>query len=665
MRNCITEFSLANPIYTGATVNFYTVSAGVKTSTLATLYSTITGSETLVNPQQLDSDGKFKQAVYIGEPVIAAITGLTIPDHDTGIIQAVLSAGSLASVLTDYAASGGSALIGFTQAGTGAVSTTVQSKLREQVSVKDFGAFSTPSERTAALSAALAAHDAVFINSGTYDPIEISASNKTLFMDSGVEFRLPNGTVESSAVTGPAVFKVSGSNVTINGNFTVNGNRANNSSYSLPTSVRIASCYVTGNNVKFFGEVHVKDAYWVGFAAEYTADAVNHITGLYIHRLNVTDADYHSVMLWSVTNWRIDDVVATGGTPGTWLYGTKDQRIRLGTQLANTSKCKIGSIGSITSDRYITFTIENGAHDITVDVANTAAGGKIQNSSRCNVGVWSAFDTSVENQAYGLAIINVDSCSIGVAVVKNYDCDNAFIGYAFAIIGATDCTIGSVLVIDSLANAGVGCFDMIITTASNLHIGQVTLTSPDGTIGGFLFDYDVAYAPQQNITIDSIVSAGHTGYDVIVEATTPIKIGTLNSDAVEQYPNNRNNMAVVRESTWTPTISRAGSTVTYTTQIGNYSVIGKMVVAHFNIVVDTVSVQGTGYWAISLPITSRSAYPSQAGELSLRSPATTALGIYAPTGSALMYMVAAAGSDAYNGVLGTGALSGSIAYMID
>ena len=38
------------------------------------------------------------------------------------------------------AASGGSALVGFIQAGTGAVATTVQSKLRETVSVKDFGA---------------------------------------------------------------------------------------------------------------------------------------------------------------------------------------------------------------------------------------------------------------------------------------------------------------------------------------------------------------------------------------------------------------------------------------------------------------------------------------------------------------------------------------------
>lgn len=40
----------------------------------------------------------------------------------------------------DLAATGGAALVGFQQAGTGAVATNVQSKLREFVSVKDFGA---------------------------------------------------------------------------------------------------------------------------------------------------------------------------------------------------------------------------------------------------------------------------------------------------------------------------------------------------------------------------------------------------------------------------------------------------------------------------------------------------------------------------------------------
>ena len=223
-----------------------------------------------------------------------------------------------------------SASVTFLQSGTGAVTRTAQAKMRDVVSVKDFGAFATPTERTAALTLALAAHDVVLVNAGTYDPFEITADNKTLFMDGGVEFKIPNSTVASSDVTGPAVFGVSGSNVTINGDFTVNGNKANNSSNSIPTSVRIGSCYVTGNNVRFNGTVTISNAYWVGFSAEDPAGSTTEITDLYIKRLKITDADYHSVMLWSVNRWRIDDIYATGGTVGSWIYGTKDQRIRLG-----------------------------------------------------------------------------------------------------------------------------------------------------------------------------------------------------------------------------------------------------------------------------------------------------------------------------------------------
>lgn len=82
----INDFALANPAYPGATVSFWTVSGGAKTATLATLYAASTGTTTLTNPRTLDSDGKFSVPVYIEVPTIATISGLTIADHDTGIM---------------------------------------------------------------------------------------------------------------------------------------------------------------------------------------------------------------------------------------------------------------------------------------------------------------------------------------------------------------------------------------------------------------------------------------------------------------------------------------------------------------------------------------------------------------------------------------------------
>ena len=90
LRHNIPDFAQANSIYIGATVTFWTIDgSGVKTSTKATLYDAVTGSGTLANPVTLDSEGKFSQPVYIETAVIATISGLTIADHDTGIIAVI------------------------------------------------------------------------------------------------------------------------------------------------------------------------------------------------------------------------------------------------------------------------------------------------------------------------------------------------------------------------------------------------------------------------------------------------------------------------------------------------------------------------------------------------------------------------------------------------
>lgn len=178
LRNGIQEFGLANPIYKGATVTFYTVSGGIKTATKATLYASPTTTTTLPNPQHLGADGKFIQPVYVEVEVIATISGLTIPDHDTSTIQSVLGAGSVidlpaiihtagakatpvaadefgfwdsvsgllkkmtwANFLAIFSAPSGSSLVGFLQAGAGAVARTMQDKERDFVNIADFAGF--------------------------------------------------------------------------------------------------------------------------------------------------------------------------------------------------------------------------------------------------------------------------------------------------------------------------------------------------------------------------------------------------------------------------------------------------------------------------------------------------------------------------------------------
>jgi len=87
-RTAIRDFSTANKIYSGATVTFYEEDNGVKTAVKADLYSSLSGSSKVSNPQVLDAYGKFRQPVYIETSVIAEITGFgNAPDHETGIIN--------------------------------------------------------------------------------------------------------------------------------------------------------------------------------------------------------------------------------------------------------------------------------------------------------------------------------------------------------------------------------------------------------------------------------------------------------------------------------------------------------------------------------------------------------------------------------------------------
>ena len=81
------------------------------------------------------------------------------------------------------AAAAGSSKVGFLQAGTGAVPTTMQSKAREVVSVKDFGAVGDGvTDDTIALKAAIATGSALYWPKGTYkisNSLVVNASNVT------------------------------------------------------------------------------------------------------------------------------------------------------------------------------------------------------------------------------------------------------------------------------------------------------------------------------------------------------------------------------------------------------------------------------------------------------------------------------------------------------
>jgi hypothetical protein len=206
-------FSTAGAPLVGGKV--WTYQAG-STTPLAT-YSDAAGTIPNANPVILDSRGEasifFSAAAY--KVALQDSTGASIWTQDNLVVYA------------------GADTVGYTPAGTGAVATTVQSKLRESVSVKDFGADATGvADSTSAFLAAATASLSVFIPAGTYKLTSgsLSFSTGVAFIGAGqgaVTLNCTSGTSNLFSWTGSATGGGM-SGVTINGSGMTGGNLISN-----------------------------------------------------------------------------------------------------------------------------------------------------------------------------------------------------------------------------------------------------------------------------------------------------------------------------------------------------------------------------------------------------------------------------------------------------
>ena len=194
----------------------YTYGAG-GTTPQAT-YTTSAGSIAHSNPIVLDAAGRVPAAgeiwltdTQVYKFVLKDSAGVTVQTLD----NVSASIGSAALV-----ASSGSSLIGFLQAGSGAVARTAQSKLRDTVSVKDFGAVGDGvADDTAAFNAALTAAGAVFVPEGTYKITStISIPRHKALVGVGYKSRLA-----ASSISGAVISITSGNGPTEVSGFRITG----------------------------------------------------------------------------------------------------------------------------------------------------------------------------------------------------------------------------------------------------------------------------------------------------------------------------------------------------------------------------------------------------------------------------------------------------------
>lgn len=128
-----------NPLVGG---KLYSYAAGT-TTPLAT-YADYDGTTTNTNPVILDSRGEadvwLSSSYYKLKLTDSNNVEIWTVDHIGGFATMADVTAAINALTASLAASSGSSLIGFIQAGTGAVATTAQAKMRETISVKDFGA---------------------------------------------------------------------------------------------------------------------------------------------------------------------------------------------------------------------------------------------------------------------------------------------------------------------------------------------------------------------------------------------------------------------------------------------------------------------------------------------------------------------------------------------
>ena len=238
----------------------YSYAAG--TTTPKSTFTTSAGSIANSNPIQLDSAGRTPQEIWLTSGdlykfVLKDSTGATIGTYDDipGVNDsAAIGTAILAQLASTTNNALGDALIGFKQSNAAgflgnAVGRTVNAKLQESVSIKDFGAVGNgvANDTTAiqnAVNAAYAAGVDLYIPPGTYlitSTITLANNSLTMYGEGWSSVIKKNAGVDGIVITG---------NYCVLRDFTVDGNSQNNSGVGIKgDDNRVKGLQVFGNNV--------------------------------------------------------------------------------------------------------------------------------------------------------------------------------------------------------------------------------------------------------------------------------------------------------------------------------------------------------------------------------------------------------------------------------
>ena len=219
--------------------------------------TTATAGQTVITTASSFVVGSHTLMVYVNGLLVNKTSDYTETTTNSFTFVTGLTAGDevVAQIWrTNISTSGDALTVTYTPAGTGAVATTVQTKLRESVSVKDFGAVGDGvTDDTAAIQAALNAGGTIFVPAGTYlvdyltTPVAVSLVGESLSIS--IIKRKASATVNKDLFVTTANVEVNVQGIQFDGNASNNPlPSAGNYSGGLVNAIgsgTIDSCYFT------------------------------------------------------------------------------------------------------------------------------------------------------------------------------------------------------------------------------------------------------------------------------------------------------------------------------------------------------------------------------------------------------------------------------------
>ena len=404
-------------------------------------------------------------------------------------------------------------LVTYTPSGTGAVATTVQDKLGEFISVKDFGATGDGvTDDTAAIQAAINSTSTfkqrLFIPAGTYISRQLNVKTDTYLF--GV------GTIKRKDATTGFLVLASGVN-----NFTIRGIRFDANKIGAPSSsfavFARSSCY----RFRFEG-ITVSNSKLNGIAIRDNADGATG-TQSYINNCTVSGSGLYGIEVQDSKNVTVsNNSVATSGQDGIVIYGTSTAATDAIT-VSNNHVTGSGESGIIAP--YIYPTSNFGVARIQIinnKVKNSGQNGIVIQSDGgvCSGNVSFSNGTTISHQGilvngnYLTIDGNTSSSNAGVgidvgdgeqiSITSNIVHDNGIIG--IEINSAQGCVVDSNIVRNNFINTSSGAgatqkAGILIQEGSQFTGGTYDIIVSNNSVQG---------GPDQNYGIALLVNTGRT-----------------------------------------------------------------------------------------------------------------------------------------------------------